>query len=220
MTKNLVTRNICYSMSGILIGLSGFAESGKDTFFKLLADKIPNCKKFALADQLKSELQPFIMDSYGVDITNCSRQEKDFFRGFLIAHAACRRQSTRGKYWHHFIEAEVINHVKSGGISVITDIRHTTEIDDDIFWLKRLGGISVHISKYEMVSNNNKKRPEMVKRFFPAPNSTEKKNNPILLQEANYKVTWPKLNQGEIEENVLSPYVNNFIKWLSAKVNR
>ena len=38
-----------------IIGISGVAGSGNDTFFNLLSERVP-CRKYSLADELKREV--------------------------------------------------------------------------------------------------------------------------------------------------------------------
>ena len=49
-----------------IIGVSGVAGVGKDTFFQLLSEVIP-CKRYALADELKKEVRQWTRLHYGID---------------------------------------------------------------------------------------------------------------------------------------------------------
>ena len=70
-------------MKRTVIGLSGVAGVGKDLFFQLLSKKI-NVRRFALADALKREASIWTYKQYGIDALNCSREEKEVIRRFLV----------------------------------------------------------------------------------------------------------------------------------------
>ena len=60
----------------MVIGLSGVAGSGKDTFYELLDEQI-NCKRVSLADSLKREVSGWTLKHYGIDALTCSREDKE-----------------------------------------------------------------------------------------------------------------------------------------------
>ena len=65
----------------LIIGLSGVARSGKDSFFNVaeeyFSSKDIKCKRLALADNLKQDLRQFVMNKFDIDIINMSPEEKD-----------------------------------------------------------------------------------------------------------------------------------------------
>ena len=69
-----------------IIGVSGVAGVGKDTFFQLLSEIIP-CKRYALADELKKEVRQWTKLHYGIDSFDCTIEEKNLIRPFLVEHA-------------------------------------------------------------------------------------------------------------------------------------
>ena len=65
-----------------VIGLSGVAGSGKDLFYSLCetstsAESLWPVKKFSIAHALKQECFEFIYENYGININNCTWEEKD-----------------------------------------------------------------------------------------------------------------------------------------------
>ena len=56
-----------------VIGLAGVAGAGKDLFFKILKESVPNVKRYALADELKEELFEWSHMNYGIDTMRCTR---------------------------------------------------------------------------------------------------------------------------------------------------
>lgn len=211
-----------------VIGLSGVAGAGKDTFLEILSQQLPNVKRFALADNLKRELNPFFMNMYGVDIFTCPRETKDLLRPILVAHGKMRRLSSQGRHWTEMLQKEILAFQKSNpnSIVVVTDVRYDFYSKDEIHWLKKeMNGIFVHIQRfYEKEIENTwrergmdfKGKSDFVKTYIEAPNEDEKINDPKMIRAADYRVVWPTLIKPDksIDYNGLSIYVEEFIKYL------
>tara|TARA_Y100000593_G_scaffold25968_1_gene51647 strand:+ start:11931 stop:12500 length:570 start_codon:yes stop_codon:yes gene_type:complete len=178
----------------MVIGLAGVAGSGKDTFYSILSSKI-KAKRFSLADKLKEEVRPWCWKHYGIDPLNCHRHEKELVRDFLVFHAKHMREKTNGRYWVDKIDDEVRSSTEK--YKIITDIRYDDYQKDEVSWLKNeLGGCLVHIS---MVDLNGCK-------VGPA-NSEEARNDPKLIEKADFKVEWPLKQDATDLNKELSPYV-------------
>ena len=205
-------------MSDIYIGLSGVAGSGKDLFFTLLSQRV-RCQRFSLADILKKEVSNFTQQSYGIDPITCSRQEKDLIRPLLVTHGSIKRLRSEGRHWINQLNSKILKNKVKDKIVIITDIRYDDYQKDEVYWLKEeLGGYLVHISKYrveEAVSKKNWPQKEANKVFTPPANQEETRNDPKLKRKANYLIEWEKVQKPELE---LSPYIDNFLKWLDSRV--
>ena len=178
-----------------IVGITGKMNSGKDTCFTLLSQRI-NCKRVALADSLRRELNPFITDKFGIDLFQCDRTEKDLVRPLLVEYARIKRGQTNGKY---FID-KVNNYVKSVScIVVVTDIRYIEEVN----WIKNdLNGILVHVSKYKEIDG---------KRIFSeSPIQDERDNDPKMRAAADYLIEWPEVD--DVSE--LGPYADKLLAFL------
>ena len=81
-----------------IIGISGVAGVGKDTFFNLLNERVP-CRRYSLADELKKEVNQWCRMHYGIDSQSCTRGQKEAIRPFLVSHGALKRQASEGRYW-------------------------------------------------------------------------------------------------------------------------
>jgi nucleoside-triphosphatase THEP1 len=202
-----------------VIGISGVAGSGKDTFFSLLSDVVP-CKRYSLAGELKEEVQQWCKNHYGIDSVNCSREEKEIIRPFLVAHGTTKRNLSKGRHWIERLHERIVKE-KPNAFQVITDIRYDDYDNDEVGWLKNeLNGILVHVSQYELRSENlvEPKLGPFVKKFRDPVNSEEARNDPKVKQKSDFQIEWEFLKSGQINE--LSPYVDNFIKWLTEETNR
>jgi len=135
----------------MLIGITGVARSGKDTFYSILKrflkEKNIDSDRVALADELKTELQDFIEKKFKININKCDGQDKELIRPLMVAYGKCRRIQTDGKYWTSLAEPKIKELRKNNIIPVITDIRYIEYKDDEYAWLKNNDGILIHISR-------------------------------------------------------------------------
>ncbi len=197
-----------------VIGVAGVAGSGKDTFVNLLQEVLPNVKRYALADELKLELNPTLKQFYGIDILNCSREEKALVRPVLVAHGKVRRTSSKGRHWINILNKKIADHKDRhpNDIICITDIRYDFFDGDEVDWVKKeLGGVLVHIQQYADA-------PTGQRVTLQPPNADEAENDPKLIAKANYRVTWPRVINHETQApnfEFLKTYVHEFIKYLN-----
>lgn len=190
-----------------VIGLSGVAGSGKDTLFTLLSLRNQNIKRFALADILKEEISPFIKDLYGIDILNCSRDEKNLVRPILVEHGKIRRTLTSGTYWTSKLTQAIkeFTSLDPKNIAIITDVRYAEYEEDELFWLKKtLNGYLVHIT---MTLDKGE-------RLMP-PNKEEERNDPVLKKNADIKIAWPKVEPFSLKNLNLINYADKIEKFIS-----
>ncbi len=183
----------------LTIGIAGICGSGKDTLYSLLAQRI-NCKRVALADQLRRELNPFILDKFGIDLFNCSREEKDLVRPLLVEYGRIKRKQTDGRYFIEKVDSYIWGLATP---AVISDIRYDSYERDEVYWIKNeLKGVLVHVSKYKEISG--------MKVFPQSPIKDEQENDPKLQAAADYKIEWPEVKNIDL----LMPHVDNFLTWL------
>lgn len=183
-----------------LIGIAGVAGSGKDTFAEIIKKVFEsngfevNCLSFA--KKLKEEVAEVSKNMYGVDTTNCTREEKNLIRPLLLAHGAIMREKTKGQYWIDGIKDLVSN----DKINIITDVRFCEYECDEVDWIQSNNGIVVHITRFF---------EENGQRIYIMPdNEYEKRNDKILKNKANYSFSWPT----NISKQ--KKYSEKFFKWL------
>ena len=192
------------------VGLSGFATVGKDLFFSILSSNYPSAR-FSLGDVLKAEVRQKILNEDGVDILNCNSQDKKKIRPKLVKYGTDKRRETEGKYFTDKMDLIIKNTFTLSKIPVITDIRYKEFENDEIEWLKNdLGGVLVYIKKYKIISGE--------KVYTEAPNESEKKNDPLLRENADYTIDWQEVEKAEdftAIKNNLAPHIKKFIDWYS-----
>ena len=191
-----------------MIGISGIAASGKDLFCRLLLKEIRG-HRIALADQLKEEINPYIISKFGIDVLNCSTESKNKVRDLLVFYGSLKRFQTDGQYWTNIAQKKADN---CKGTPIVTDIRYDEHKNDEVDWLKgKNKGVLIHIKKYWETEGLF----EMNRHYFEPPNEDEQRNDPKLNSKADYHIEWPHIeNQTtkEIEET-LTPFAKDFAKW-------
>jgi hypothetical protein len=163
-----------------MIGLTGVARSGKDTLYSLLERKFKeksiNTKRFALADNLKKDLNNFIIEKFNINLYSISASDKELLRPILVAYGKSKRQQTSGRYWIELLNKEIII---QNELPIVTDVRYDEYEKDEYSWLKKeKKGILIHISR---ICNG--------KLIEPA-NDEEYRNNLRLIDKADYKFMW------------------------------
>jgi hypothetical protein len=189
-----------------IIGISGVAGAGKDTFFDLLSERIP-CEKYSLADELKKEVNQWCRMHYHVDSVNCDRDQKEIIRPFLVAHGTTKRKLSKGRHWIEKLHNKLIKGDKSK-FKIVTDIRYDDYDNDEVSWLRNeLGGVLVHVSQYTIENTHGP-----VRCFREPVNSEEARNDPKIKEKSDYEIEWEFIKNGRIEE--LESYIDDFLKWL------
>jgi hypothetical protein len=134
-----------------MIGITGVARSGKDTFYSILSKYLDSkglkSQRLAFADNLKKELRPFVKDNFKIDLNSCTPEEKEIVRPLMVAYGKCRRSQTQGQYWVSLLDEDVKKLQKENTIPIITDVRYIEYKGDEYSWLKKYNGILIHLSR-------------------------------------------------------------------------
>ena len=205
--KHIVCVN---SIIMITLGISGVAGAGKDLFYSIISKYFKNkglqAHRYALADELKKEIAPALINLYNVNINSCDRTVKNLYRPMLVFHGKIRRDATGGRYWIEKLNQKIIAE-KPNGIVCITDIRYDQYENDEVSWVKReMHGLLVHISQFNIVNGE--------KIFRVGANEEERKFDSILRSKADYKIEWERVSSSQSNaEEILQKYVEDFLIW-------
>ena len=120
----------------MLIGLCGYARSGKDS----VADCMKGFKKLAFATALKREVQRMLDVSSEKGGSVVDDKDKAKYRPMLVAWGQIKR-SIKPDYWIRKL-ATTYNRICAEDI-VITDVRYKNEID----WIHQMNGIVIMIAR-------------------------------------------------------------------------
>ena len=210
----------------MVIGLSGVAGAGKDLFYELLSQQI-NVKRYSLADNLKRDVADFTLNKYKIHALNCSREEKETIRPFLVFHGSVMRQQTNGRYWTEMLQKQIEEENPDSRYQIshicITDIRYDDYKNDEVSWLKNeMKGKLIHISQYRIEEYQSKKEwpKKRLGRVFTKPaNEEEKRNDPKLKETADFCIEWPRVGGEEKfqKDFILSSFALEAIKNLKLK---
>lgn len=178
----------------MIIGLAGVARSGKDSFFKFCKDtyffKKPNLR-FAFADELKKELNNFLIKNFYISAFTESHREKEIIRPMLVGYGMSKRNISNGKYWIDKVGKE-INTKLNDFNCFITDVRFENEVDQ----IKKWGGFCIYVSRESIL----------------AANGEEAENDPIIKSKCTHHFFWPNFNKEELLSDGIKNMPISFIK--------
>lgn len=181
-----------------VIGLCGVARSGKDTFCKfaieLLEEQKLKCKRVSFADELKSDLDPFLKKKVGISAFTEDPKEKTLIRDLLVSYGTKLMRKIDENYWINKISSKVDKNIKNDVITIITDIRYPNEMN----WVQdKLSGKCIHVSRIK------NKKP-----IGPA-NLEEAENDPKLKKSANSCLNWDSIEDEDSLKWIVGSELNN-----------
>lgn len=174
-----------------MIAISGNATSGKDTLFsiiqEILESKNIKCSRYALADDLKLEINQFTLSNYGISAFTKNPKEKETIRPLMVVHGKIKRNLTFGKYWTSLLQQKIDLAIESGILPIVTDIRYCEFSEDEHFWAKNVNKATlIHVTRFD--KDNNKIEPA---------NQDEAENELKLILNAHATVVWPTTDNKE-----------------------
>ena len=180
-----------------IIGISGNAQCGKDTFFKIahgiLKEQDTRAMRMAFADAVKQDCHQLLVKRSGISAFTDDVIQKQLIRPLLVAYGTDLMRKLDEDYWINRLKLsiELSRHMKA--ISFITDVRYENEAD----WIHNdEEGLTIHIHK---VGNK------------PA-NKEEKEQESVLKDKADVSLTWKHV--GEDNQNSLKRKVKFALKKL------
>ena len=179
-----------------IIAISGLAGDGKDSVCKILKNYFTKhsgykFKRIALADQLKVECYDACMDLFRIDPINCTREDKEKIRDFLVFYGKVMRSKSKGTHWTNEVSKRIERLSSGNDIFCIPDIRHAFYPDDECQWVKNNGGIHIHVQKFNVETNFELGKGISIKKKYSIPvNKEELKNNPPVAAFADYLIEW------------------------------
>jgi hypothetical protein len=171
-----------------LIGISGVARSGKDTLAmcikNVLAEQASNLsiEIRSLAKPLKDDIRDEIMEEFGIDVFHCTDEEKKLIRPRMVDYGKDKREASKGTYWTSLMDAEMVKLGAQGvDVIIVPDIRYCVFEEDEVFWVKKHGGLLIHVAK--VLADGS---------ILPPPNEDEAENDPKLKALADITIEWPE----------------------------
>jgi hypothetical protein len=179
----------------MIIGISGYARSGKDTFGLSLQRVLKTfkikSKVNAFANVLKQDLDSFLIKKFNISAFTKNDEEKFLIRPILVAYGESKRMQNPN-YW-----IEQIKEKSKNNLTIVTDVRYENEAR----WIIENNGFLIHL-----------KRQKSDGSFVEAPNPQEAKNNPKVSELASLEVTWNTIeNNGIVDEKTVDQIVESLI---------
>lgn len=168
----------------MIIGLTGLARCGKDTFCKYAREylKINNfeSQRLAFADELKKDVDAFLIEKLGISAFTEVTEEKEIIRPMLTTWGTEIMRKKDDLHWVKKVEEVINENQKENIVSIVTDIRFPNEIE----YIHKIGGKIIHLT---MIGNK------------PA-NDYERENDPLLRKNADCLVEWEKYGDDALEK--------------------
>ena len=185
------------------IGISGVAGCGKNTLSEIIIKLLQRLelpyRELSIAKNLKQEVSWVSRELYEINSSNCTRNEKDTIRPLLVAHGEIKRKLSNGTYWTSLLNKELAPEK----INIITDIRFNEYEKDEVYWLKNeINGVLIHLSRYDKVNGG--------KTYHPPANEAERRNEPLLKEEADFLLKW----KTEKDPTKKINSVDKLLKWV------
>lgn len=188
----------------IVLGVAGFARSGKDTFVGIASDILKangyRPMRVAFADKLKDEVETMLkVNRFNATVKTDDTLLKSMVRPLMVWWGCQRRyESDGGMYWVNEVDAQLrelcddyILHGESheNVVALVSDVRFENEAK----WVhENWGGSIIHLKRYEYQTWRFKQGDpwEEVKRYDPAPNEEEAKQDPLVEAVSDVHVEW------------------------------
>jgi len=185
------------------IGISGVAGCGKNTLssiiIKLLQRMELPYRELSIANNLKQEISWVSRELYGINSSNCTREEKNTIRPLLVAHGVIKRELSNGRHWVEMLNKELA----PDKINIITDIRFNEYEKDEVYWLKKeINGVLIHLSRYDEIKGKRV--------FFHPANEKERENDPLVKKEADFIFNWK--TEEDHTKKIIS--ASHLLKWV------
>lgn len=167
-----------------VIGISGLARCGKDTFSSFLIKKlsyigVPSIQ-LSLADPIKRALDSTLKKDFGISAFTNNNEEKEFIRPLLVTYGTTLGRKKDENFWINKLEPKIQKNLERGFITVISDVRHVNEAE----WIQKKGGYVIHITRIGQKPTNLQ----------------ERYHNPLVKKIANYKFKWMDFLKAEDED--------------------
>ena len=162
-----------------IVSISGRKRVGKNSlanvFIEEFAAKNILAKQYAFADELKKELDPLFLLNAGVSAFTEDPVEKELLRKVLIAYGTGYWRNKDPDHWIKKLE-KTLAAKETPHVAILTDTRFYS---NELPWVEKNGGITVHLSRYN--DNGN---------LFPPAGEDEMVNDPILEERAKFTLKW------------------------------
>ena len=148
-----------------LIGIAGFARTGKDSLASILAHLLEGqshrCKITSFAYYLKKDIDSFLQSRLNISAFTEDPKEKEIIRPLLVCWGTkIIRDKIDSEYWIRKMHNVRAVHRSQGIRTIIPDVRFPNEVE----WVHSLGGATIYIER-ENVNPINQDEEEYTKKL-------------------------------------------------------
>ena len=127
-----------------LIGIAGFARSGKDSLAQILSTLLDHCKITSFAYYLKKDIDSFLQSRLNISAFTENPKEKEIIRPLLVCWGTkVIRDKIDKEYWIRKMHNVRVIHRSQGIKTIIPDVRFENEVK----WIHSLGGTTIYIER-------------------------------------------------------------------------
>jgi hypothetical protein len=174
-----------------MIGISGYARSGKDTFGEALVRILKiygvKAKTYALATQLKEDITFLTESDFNISAFTKDDDEKKIIRPLLVGYGEAWRKADPD-HWIKVLDSNF----EPLTLPIITDIRYENEAD---FILENQGFL-LNISR--LLSSEE---------FVGPANEEEKLNGPKVKQKSSFDLCWGTIADQKLIDEVVESFI-------------
>lgn len=169
-----------------ILGLTGLARCGKDTFCGYAMERLRHLEiksqRLAFADELKKDVDGFLKKKLGISAFTENNEEKELIRPMLTCWGTDIMRKKDDLHWVKKVVETVEKNKENGIVSIVTDVRFPNEID----YIQKMGGEVIHLT---------------LTGTEPA-NDYERENDPLLKENADILVEWKRYGPDELHKCV------------------
>jgi hypothetical protein len=174
-----------------MIGISGYARSGKDTFgdalVKILKQYGIKSKTYALATQLKFDIDFLTKGDFGISAFTKDDEEKKIIRPLLVGYGEAWRRADP-EHWLSIVDSNF----EPRTLPIITDIRYENEAD---YILANQG----------FLLNLSRSLPDGS--FIEAVNEEEKLNGPKVKEKCFFNLCWGTMSDQKLIDEIVESFI-------------
>ena len=174
-----------------MIGISGYARSGKDTFGESLQRKLIEygikAKTYALATQLKIDIDFLTKGDFGISSFTKDDEEKKIIRPLLVGYGESWRKANPD----HWIEI-LDSNLESKILPIITDIRYENEAD----YILENQGFLLNLKRTLPDGTLNK-----------AANKEEEENYPSVQAKNSFDLVWQTIEDQKTIDDLVESFI-------------
>jgi hypothetical protein len=174
-----------------MIGISGYARSGKDTFGealqRILKEYGIKAKTYALATQLKHDITFLTEGDFNISAFTKDDQEKKIIRPLLVGYGEAWRRADP-EHWLSIVDSNL----EPKTLPIITDIRYENEAD----YILENQGFLLNLKR-------NLPNGELI---GPA-NIEEEKNSPFVEAKSSFHFVWQTVEDQKTIDDLVESFI-------------